>query len=225
MLVADLYSCSGVCAEGYHRAGATVIGVDIANHASRYPYSFYRRDVLQLDMEWLRQFDFIHASPPCLGYTELRHRYTTNDHPLLIGATREKLLATGVPFVIENVEDARSYMNNPITLCGTMFPGLRVLRHRLFEAHGFNLPQPTHPKCTNIRVHTFDRRKLHFGTTDEWRDFVQVTGGGNSTKAAALDAMGIPHRTDLRKQDLNEGVPPAYTEYVFRIFLESRDHA
>ena len=67
-------------------------------------------------------------------------------------------------------------------LCGTMFPGLRVLRHRLFEA-SFPIPQPPHGK--HPLVHTHDRRKAHFGKTDEARDFVQVTGGGNCTIANA----------------------------------------
>jgi DNA (cytosine-5)-methyltransferase 1 len=69
-----------------------------------------------------------------------------------------------------------------------MFPGLRVLRHRLFEAN-FEIVPPPHQK--HPKVHTFDRRKSHFGKTDEWTDFVQVTGGGNCTLAAAREAMGI----------------------------------
>ena len=46
---------------------------------------------------------------------------------------RERLLAAGVPYVIENVKGAP--LLDPIVLCGTMFPGLRVLRHRLFESN------------------------------------------------------------------------------------------
>lgn len=225
MYVADLCSCSGVGAEGYANAGATVVGIDIVDHSKRYPYTFYKRDVLQLDVDWLRQFDFIHYSPPCQWYKRRQagRRYTDNPYARLIGPGRELLLAAGVPFVIENVIEAREDLIDPIMLCGTMFPGLRVFRHRLFEAHGFELKQPNHAgNHDGIVTHTFDVRKLHFGTTDEWTDFVQVTGGGNCTKAAALDAMGIPHRWDLRKEDLNEGIPPAYTEYIFRSFLESR---
>lgn len=221
MRTADLFSCSGVGAEGYSWAGFDeIVGIDIVDHSKRYPYTFYQRDVLELDVEWLQQFDFIHASPMCLGYTELRHRYTWQNYPRQIKATRELLLKTGVPFVIENVEDAGEFMQDPVLLCGTMFPGLRVIRHRLFECHGFELVAPAHPDCRQIRVHTFDKRKLHFGTTDEWTDFVQVTGGGNCTKAAGLDAMGISHRRELRKADLNEGIPPAYTELIGRQFLK-----
>ncbi len=86
--------------------------------------------------------------------------------------------------------------------------GLRVLRHRLFESN-FPIVQPLHEK--HPKVHTFDRRKSHFGKTDEWKDFVQVTGGGNCTLAAARDAMGIDWMT---KNEINESIPPVYTLYV-----------
>jgi DNA (cytosine-5)-methyltransferase 1 len=49
------------------------------------------------------------------------------------------------------------------------------------------------------------------------RDFVQVTGGGNCTIAAARDAMGIDWMT---KNELNEAIPPAYTELIGRQLLE-----
>ena len=67
-------------------------------------------------------------------------------------------------------------------------------------------PHKKHPL-----VDTFDRRKSHYGKTDEWKDFVQVTGGGNCTLAAAREAMGIDWMT---KGEINESIPPAYTEFV-----------
>ena len=73
-------------------------------------------------------------------------------------------------------------------------------------------PHPKHPK-----VHTFDKRKAHFGKTDERVDFVQVTGGGNCSLAAARDAMGIDWMT---KGEINETIPPAYTEDIGRVLLE-----
>jgi DNA (cytosine-5)-methyltransferase 1 len=60
-------------------------------------------------------------------------------------------------------------------------------------------------------VHTHDRRKNHFGKTDEFKDYVQVTGGGNCTIAAARDAMGISWMT---KKEINEAIPPAYTKHI-----------
>jgi DNA (cytosine-5)-methyltransferase 1 len=43
------------------------------------------------------------------------------------------------------------------------------------------------------------------------KDFVQVTGGGNCTIAAARDAMRIDWMT---KPELNEAIPPAYTKFI-----------
>lgn len=60
-------------------------------------------------------------------------------------------------------------------------------------------------------VHTFDKRKSHYGKTDEMLDFVSVTGGGNCTVAAASEAMGIDWMT---KNELNEAIPPIYTQFI-----------
>jgi DNA (cytosine-5)-methyltransferase 1 len=72
-------------------------------------------------------------------------------------------------------------------------------------------PHGKHPK-----VHTFDKRKSHYGKTNDMRDFVQVTGGGNCTIVAARDAMGIDW---MNKNELNEAIPPAYTEFIGRQLL------
>lgn len=202
----DLFCCAGGAGVGYHRAGFEVVGVDI-NPQPRYPFKFIQADVMHLDLQILRSFDAIHASPPCQSYSDLAKRNGNGDKwPRLIEPVREMLQHSGRPYVIENVEG--SPLIDPVVLCGTMFPELRVLRHRLFEASFFILepPHPRHPL-----VHTFDKRKNHYGKTNEWKDYVQVTGGGNCTLAAARAAMGIDWMT---KNELNEAIPPAYTEYV-----------
>ena len=142
---------------------------------------------LSIDRKFLSTFDAVHASPPCQAYSDLAAR-NGNAHawPKLIEPIREILVDSGLPQVIENVEGAP--LINYIVLCGTMFPGLRVLRHRLFETN-FPITAPPHKK--HPKVHTLDKRKYHYGKTDEWKDFVQVTGGGNCSIASARDAMGI----------------------------------
>jgi DNA (cytosine-5)-methyltransferase 1 len=116
------------------------------------------------------------------------------------------LRATGLPYVIENVEGAP--LENAVTLCGTMFPGVRVLRHRLFEA---SFPIATPPHDRHPLVYTMDKRKPHYGKLSEWTSPVQVTGGGNCSKAAAADAMHIDW---MIKDELNEAIPPAYTRHI-----------
>jgi DNA (cytosine-5)-methyltransferase 1 len=204
----DLFCCAGGAGVGYARAGFEVVGVDIVPRPS-YPYEFIQADAMGLDPQFIASFDAIHASPPCQSYSDLAKR-NGNGHewPRLIEPVRNMLRASGRPYVIENVEG--SPLLNAVVLCGTMFPGLRVLRHRLFEAN-FPIVAPPHKK--HPKVHTFDKRKSHFGKTNEWTDFVQVTGGGNCTLAAAREAMGIDWMT---KGEINEAIPPAYTELIGR---------
>jgi DNA (cytosine-5)-methyltransferase 1 len=132
--------------------------------------------------------------------------------PRLIEPVREMLEETGKPYIIENVEGAP--LIDPVVLCGTMFPPLRVIRHRLFESN-FELVAPAHGR--HPLVFTHDKRKAHYGKLDQNTSFVQVTGGGNCTIANARSAMGIDWMT---KNELNESIPPAYTEYLGRQLIE-----
>ena len=209
--ILDLFCCAGGAARGYHRAGFEVIGVDLSPQPN-YPFEFIQADAMKLAPEFLATFDALHGSPPCQSYSDLAKR-NRNGHkwPRLIEPVREMFIRSGLPYVIENVEGAP--LINPVVLCGTMFPGLRVLRHRLFEAN-FLMAQP--PDKKHPKVHTFDKRKSHYGKTNEWSDFVQVTGGGNCSVAAARAAMGIDWMT---KNELNEAIPPAYTEFVGKQLL------
>ena len=202
-----------VAGVGYSQAGFEVTGVDI-DPQPRYPFEFIQADALTLDPAFIASFDAVHASPPCQSYSDLAKR-NGNAHqwPRLIEPIREILVRSRLPYIIENVDGAP--LLNPVVLCGTMFPHLRVLRHRLFETN-FLILAPPHKK--HPKVHTFDRRKSHYGTTNEWKDFVQVTGGGNCTLAAAREAMGIDWMT---KGEINESIPPAYTEFIGRQLLRS----
>ena len=191
---------------GYHRAGFDVVGVDI-DPQPRYPFTFIQADALTLDPAFLMSFDAIHASPPCQSYSDLAKR-NGNGHmwPRLVEPVRQMLESTGLPYIIENVEGAP--LKNPVVLCGTMFPPLRVIRHRLFEAN-FAIEVPSHGR--HPLVFTHDKRKRHYGMLNQDKSFVQVTGGGNCSIANAKDAMGINWMT---KNELNESIPPAYTEYL-----------
>ena len=127
--ILDLFCCAGGVAMGYSRAGFDVVGVDI-DPQPRFPFEFIQADALTLDMKFIKSFDAIHASPPCQSYSDLAKRNgNAHEWPRLVDPVREMLIKSGKPFVIENVEGAP--LINPIVLCGTMFKGLRVLRHRL----------------------------------------------------------------------------------------------
>lgn len=207
-LALDLFCCAGGASMGLHRAGFDVIGVDIVVKP-RYPFRFFQADALTFP---LHGFDFIWASPPCQGYTALRYAPGTRGAPLLINVVRSRLQAAGVPWCIENVEEAAWAMINPITLCGSMFglgaQGCRLQRHRLFEC-SFPIKQLTcrHDDRAVIGIYGgHARRRARSaggrGTRDLWR-------GGHKT--AAAEAMGIDWMT---LGELSEAIPPNYAEYI-----------
>ena len=140
---------------GYYRAGFEVIGVDLQPQP-RYPFEFHQADAMTYPLDG---FDAIHASPPCQAYTVAQNAtHNRGAHPDLVAPVRGMLLATGRPFVIENVVGAP--LVEPITLCGSMF-GLHVKRHRLFECNLFFLAplcdhksyRPQFPPCSTDRTH------------------------------------------------------------------------
>jgi DNA (cytosine-5)-methyltransferase 1 len=209
----DLFCGVGGAGWGYWQAGFDVIGVDIENQ-KRYPFEFILGDVFDVLPTIAGAFDAIHASPPCLAYVDEGHRYRTN-HPDLIAPIREALIATGKPWVIENVDTAP--LRNPMMLCGTMFPGVRVIRHRMFES-SFYMEGPPH-RGKHPPVFSYDKRRDR-SNLSEWDDYVTVTGGGNCGIDAARDAMGIRWATI---RELNQAIPPAYTQYVGKRLMMAVD--
>lgn len=201
MMLLDAYSCSGGAGWGYKLAGFKVVGVDIEAQPRYSGDLFLMGDAIDAIMVYGRKFDFIHASPPCQFDSECQ-RIQGNDHPDLIGPTREALEAVGKPYVIENVEGARYQMKDPVTLCGAMF-GIRTYRHRLFEAGGgFSFQAPAHP------MHVARQAKMGRIVGDG--EFMHVVGHFSGT-AMAREIMGMPWAT---RDELAEAVPPVYTEYV-----------
>jgi DNA (cytosine-5)-methyltransferase 1 len=215
--VLDLFCAAGGASMGYHQAGYTVVGVDVRRQR-HYPFRLEHADALDVLDRLLdggtvgdRQLDdyqLIHASPPCQHYSVASKAWNGGRtlHADLVEPTRRRLAETGRHYVIENVVGAP--LEDPVMLCGTMFDGLRVLRHRLFEC-SFPVPQPDHPD--HPLVHTKDKRKRQYGLLDEDDAFVMVNGGGNCRVETARAAMGIPWMT---KDELNLAIPPAYTQYL-----------
>jgi DNA (cytosine-5)-methyltransferase 1 len=195
---------------GLHRAGFDVTGVDIVKHPS-YPFPFIQADAFEVD---LSGHDLLHASPPCQGETAYGRRpdhVTPVDTVGAIERIRDRLLASGSPFIIENVPGARRALRDPILLCGSMFDEtLNVKRHRLFECHGFEIEQP---KC---------RHELHRGS------FPPATNRKNPRRtiepgvwriplATQQKAMGVPWMT---LKELSQAIPPAYAEYIGRAAMK-----
>lgn len=191
----DLFCCAGGASMGLHQAGFDVTGVDIEPQP-HYPFKFIQADAMTMKPDG---YDFIWASPPCQAYT-LAQRIRKGKHPELIEPTRELLKASGAAWVIENVVGAP--LVNPIELCGAMF-GLRVYRHRLFEA-SFPLTAPHHPD------HKAPLRKM--GRVVRPGEFMHVVGNFSGV-SIAREAMGIDW---MPRDKLREAIPPAYAEHIGR---------
>jgi hypothetical protein len=217
----DLFCGAGGAGVGYHRAGFDVYSVDIAPQPNN-PSPFHQGDALEVlavllaggaidfthkdgRVEWLTlaDFDAIHASPPCQGYTALAAVHG-NEWPKLVPAVRELLDATGLPYVIENVQG--SPVRRDMTLCGEMF-GLGVIRHRYFELGGWPGVAPAH-KAHRGRVAGMRHGEWFTGPYFA----VYGEGGGKGTVAQWQAAMGIDW-TDVR-HEIAEAIPPAYTEFI-----------
>jgi DNA (cytosine-5)-methyltransferase 1 len=165
---------------------------------------------------YLADFSGAHASPPCQFHTRLKHlakaQNNSNYEPVeMVDSTRELLKQTGLPYVIENVEDAP--MEDPVLICGSMFdPPLDVRRHRLFETN-WPLPHPTwgcRHKLWAKRYRSADYRGRKSGAL---LSVVPVYGGSRYKGDIELrrKAMEMPWASSY---GLNEAIPPRYTEFI-----------
>ncbi len=195
----DLFCGAGGAGMGYHRAGFDVVGVDI-RPMPRYPFEFHQADALEYLAEHGHEFDAIHASPPCQGYSGLN--FAAENYPKLIEPVRRLLKMSGKPYCIENVAGAKAELLNPLMLCGSMF-GLRVQRHRLFECRPeiYFAPAPCNHWLPVAPKGTWadDDKQFHY------------VHGHFVNQEYARRAMGIDW---MNRDELAEAIPPAYTEYI-----------
>lgn len=237
-LLLDLFCKAGGASMGYHRAWFEVVGVDIAPQPN-YPFFFIQADAIKFlrdEMDYIkRTYSAVTASPPCQKHTQLQSlakvrnngKYKADDTIDLIAPTRELLIETGLPYIIENVPKAP--LINPITLCGSMFPPLKVYRHRQFESNiSLTAPWKTGGvACAGEHHHHDSTPSAGNGTSPKGFISVCGTGGvrGFNKDNPVLDywktAMGIDW---MNRAELAEAIPPAYTEYLGRQLMEVVGH-
>lgn len=224
MKVLDLFCGEGGAAMGYHRAGFEVFGVD--NSQARlelYPFESAHGDALEFLVKHGHEFDAIHASPPCTGYTRgtvaIPDRLDRYDR--LIGVTRRMLQMFDKPYVIENVEGARSELVAPLTICWTHFnePGsvvdedgtpLWMRRHRLFESNVWPIwasgacNHPADMQCAGA----------YGGARRDKNEARHIRHGGYVPSVDIMrELLGTPW---MSEKGCQLSIPPAYTEHIGR---------
>ena len=203
MKLLDLFCGVGGASVGYAEAGFEVHGVDL-KHGKRYPFSYTRANVLDIlkDQEFINQFDVIHASPPCQTHSITKHLRNAQGKSTskvdLIPETRAALIASGKPYIIENVPG--SPLINPVQLCGSSFD-LKVRRHRLFESNV--------PLQGSICDHKKQGRPI--GVYGSLNDEIPQGGKTAATIDEARKAMGMDWAIWT---ELVEAIPPAFTKYL-----------
>lgn len=216
MKALDLFCKAGGTSMGLFRAGFEVTGVDIEPQ-KRYPFRFVLADAIEYAKQHGHKYDLIVAGPPCQLYS-IMAPLSKGDYPDLIGPVRDVLRAIGKPYFIENVPGAP--LVNPIMLCGTMFPELRVIRHRLFECSPviwFPPAQCCHWGTTSACGRGKTTSKDSGYIPGNLRNFDFITVAGNDFIAAdERRAMGIDW---MIKKELSQAIPPAYTEWLGRKML------
>lgn len=240
-LLLDTFCGAGGCTKGYQRAGFFVVGVDIEPQKRYVGDEFYQGDALEFIREFGHEFDVIHASPVCKGYSNITPKATKGDHPLQIPDVRAALKETGKLYVIENVAGAKRELVAPVMVCGAML-GLKVYRHRWFESNVmlFGTPHYPHRDNTPPAGHAMSRKGFvsvtsgGLGITEEQlQDFQQYEAHPNAKRRSGVygisdkgfvsvtghfsgiqycrEAMGINWMVG---DELAQAIPPAYTEYL-----------
>lgn len=198
----DLCCGGGLAAWGYWRSGcfSEIVGVDIADMSRPYPFDFIQADAFTLDYEFLSDFDFIHISPPCQGYSSLTPDQSKHDR--LIPAALLMCVASGLPHVVENVRGSTRDLGPNLVINGN-YAALPMERRRYFRVSTLRAARRLIKRSAASHV------SPHSGLL---------------TRSQLIDAFGL---TDfpvrklrfLTERHILEGVPPAFTTLIAGLVL------
>jgi hypothetical protein len=236
MRALDLFCGNGLVSWGLWQSGRfhEVVGVDIVDMSNVYAFDFIQQDALSLDYEFLMSFDFIWASPPCQAYS--KRTPDKNIHPRLISKTRGMLFASGVPYVVENVEGSGKELKPNLRIRGYNV-GLPMDRVRYFHLN----PSPgTHNQMSTRQLSNDDTGYLSEDNTGylsmssaaaahvvidppniSGSDTTNVSlhGGGYVARGAIIDAMGLSsipdcHLKRISVDGMKQGIPPIMAKWI-----------
>ena len=154
MRMLDLFCGRWGWSKAFAARGWECVGIDL-NGVSELPANcnFYQQDVMKLDAEFCRAFDFSCASPPCDEFACFGMPHFRKNPPFpyrgveVFKHTQDILRESGIPHVIENVKSAQPFVGKAeghagsFYLWGTAIPPL--LPAKLHKSKWFH--RPGHP--------------------------------------------------------------------------------
>lgn len=221
----DLCACEGGATVGYQRAGWHVTAVDLDGAAlARNPADVtIKADALAYLAEHGSEYDGIHLSAPCQRWTANGANPAASKYPDLITPGRELLIATGKPWIMENVPKAP--LRRDLILCGSMF-GLTTLdtdgtelhldRHRVFES---NVPLALPAGFAPVSPHRCSRPGVQIagvygGARKDKAEARHVRKGGYTPPDAAVQSALLGGVEWMTGKGRRECIPPVYAEWV-----------
>lgn len=239
----DLFCGGGLAGAGYWQSGcfSEIVGIDLNPTMRRaYPFDFIAGDALALDYDFLAQFDFIHASPPCQFYSYVTPEWARDRHSRLIPGTHLMLKASGLPHVIENVPGSSLDLRPNLVLSGYDV-GLPMNRPRLFHVFSEkcaswsssnmgSLPFSHISIDRNSQINTAENSKMsgcysshhlniNSGANLNRRHVVNVHGDEYVSRDELIEAFGlrnlpVAHLRRLTIEHMIQGIPPAMTKRI-----------
>ena len=232
----DAFSGEGGAGKGYMSAGFCVTAVDnSAARLTRYPLDCpgaeaILGDAIEVILTRGHEFAVGHGSPTCTGYSRgtaaIPDRFERYDR--LIPAVRDAFETAGIPYVIENVEDAKAELRSPLMICWTHLnqPGsvveadgtrLWMKRHRLFESNVDLWPagECDHPK--RFALSGLQCAGAYGGARRDKVEARNIRKGGYVPSVDVMrELLGTPW---MSEKGCQLSIPPSYTEHIGRQLL------
>lgn len=252
----DLCCGGGLVGAGFWLSGCftEIVGIDILDMSDRYPFDFIQGDAFALDYDFLAQFDFIHASPPCQAYSHLTPEWARDRHPRLIPNAHRMLKAWGGPHVIENVGGSQKDLRPNLRLSG-FDVGLPMQRYRYFHVYewpgcaSLNEFQADDLSEKSIRIldeesawYSSENDLRHSDENDPGNSFMSIdrvinVHGSNEyvsrvdlIRAFGLEDISPHHLRKLSMEDIEQGIPPRMMKRIAlgmfeRVMIGAKDEA
>lgn len=204
MRMLDLFCGEGLAAWGYWLSGrfTEIVGVDTdSDRLANYSFDKHKMSAWNLTYEFLDQFDFIHASPPCQAYSYGKRYEGDAGHLRLVAATHLMLYASGKPYVIENVQGAIKELRPNLSLDGHYF-GLPMERRRYFHLSTLS---------SSIQLMKAGESTVVHGSEYVSRDDLIKTFG--------LDVINERRLRNLTVKGIKQGIAPAMTKFIAELMF------